>query len=105
MTDEAMGGYAVHVANDGPEPLTARIRIALSRSGQRVDGGESVIAIQPRSAWSGDAETIIGRWVDVSYAYRFGPPAHDLVTAELRSEAGGLLGTARRYPLGRARAE
>jgi beta-mannosidase len=104
MTDEGMGGYGVHVANDRPEALNATIIIGLIRSGKRVDGGESPITVLPRSAWSGDAETIIGRWVDIAYTYRFGAPAHDLVTAELRSEAGDLLGTARRYPLGRARA-
>ena len=104
MTDEGMGGYAVHVANDGPEPLNASISITLSRSGQPVDGGESAVTVAPRSAWSGDAETIIGRWIDVAYTYRFGPPAHDLVTAELRDESGELLGAARRYPLGRAMA-
>lgn len=104
MTDEGMGGYGVHVANDGPEPLEATIHIVLSRSGQRIDGGEAAVSVPPRSALSGDAETIIGRWVDVAYTYRFGPPGHDLVTAELRNHAGELLGAARRYPLGRGRA-
>lgn len=104
MTEEGMGGYGVHVANDRPDALDATIEIVLSRAGQRVDGGQSTIAVPPRSAWSRDAETIIGRWVDVAYTYRFGPPAHDLVTAELRGEAGELLGSARRYPLGRAAA-
>ena len=104
MTDEGMGGYGVHVANDGADVLTGTICITLSRSGQRVDGGETAVTVPPRSAWSGDVETIIGRWVDVAYTYRFGPPAHDLVTVELRSEVGELLGTGRRYPLGRASA-
>jgi beta-mannosidase len=102
MTDEVMAGYAVHVANDRPEPLQAKIVISLTRAGERIDGGEMEIAIAPRSSWSGDVETIIGHWADIAYTYRFGPPAHDLVTAELRSAAGELLGTARRFPLGRS---
>lgn len=102
MTDEVMAGYAVHVANDRPEPLQARIVISLTRAGERIDGGETEIEIVPRSSWSGDAETIIGHWADIAYTYRFGPPAHDLVTAELRSAGGELLGTARRFPLGRS---
>jgi beta-mannosidase len=100
MTDEGMGGYAVHVANDGPEQIEAAVAITLSRAGQRVDGGDTEITIPPRSSWSGDAETIIGRWADIGYTYRFGPPAHDLVTAELRSKAGDVLGRALRFPLG-----
>ena len=34
MTDEGLGGIAVHVANDRPEPLSARLRIALYRDGE-----------------------------------------------------------------------
>jgi beta-mannosidase len=102
MTDEGMGGYAVHVANDGAAPLSATVAIALSHDGQQVDGGQRAITVPPHAVWSGDAETIIGRWLDVAYTYRFGPPAHDVVTAELRTEAGDVLGAARRYPLGRA---
>jgi beta-mannosidase len=101
MTDEGMGGYAVHLANDGPEQLDASVAITLSRAGQRVDGGDTEITVPPRSSWSGDAETIIGHWADIGYTYRFGPPAHDLVTAELRSKGGDVLGTAQRFPLGR----
>jgi beta-mannosidase len=104
MTDEGMGGYAVHIANDRPEPLSAEIVVTLIRGERRVDGGQIEITVPPRSFWSGDAETIIGRWVDVGYTYRFGPPAHDLVTAELRGRNGEVLGSARRYPLGRAAA-
>lgn len=102
MTDEGMGGYCVQVANDRPEPLNAVVSIELSRGTQPIDGGSCQLVVPPRANWSRDVETIIGRWVDVGYAYRFGPPAHDLVTAELRTEAGELIGTARRYPLGRA---
>lgn len=102
MTDEGTSGYAVHVANDGPTPLDASVRIALSRAGQRLDGGEQCIHLPPNGAWTGDVESIIGRWVDASYAYRFGPPSHDMVTAELCAASGALLGTARRFPLGRS---
>jgi beta-mannosidase len=101
MTDEGMGGYAVHVANDSAQPLQATIAVALTYEGRPIDGGQVEIPLAPRSTWSADAETIIGHWVDVGYTYRFGPPAHDLVTAELRAPAGKVLGTAKRYPLGR----
>jgi beta-mannosidase len=104
MTDEGMGGYAVHVANDGPDPLEARVSVALTRGGRHVDGGTSAVHVPPRSTWTGDVETIIGRWVDVGYTYRFGPPSHDLVTAELRLNDGTLVGSAQRFPLGRAQA-
>src|SRR6185312_10275888 len=31
ITDEGLGGLAIHAANDGPEPLRARLRLALYR--------------------------------------------------------------------------
>ena len=31
MTDEGLAGVGVHVANDGPEALSARLRVALYR--------------------------------------------------------------------------
>lgn len=105
MTDEGMDGYGVHVANDGPAPLNATIQILLSRAGKPMDGGERALSLPPHGAWSGDVETIMGRWVDASYSYRFGPPAHDLVTAELRAASGELLSAAQRFPLGRASAK
>ena len=103
MTDEGMGGYAVHVANDGADALDATVAVELSQDGRRVDGGQLNIEVPPHSAWSGDVETIMGHWADVAYTYRFGPPAHDLVIVELRAD-GEVLGSARRYPLGRAQA-
>ena len=40
-TDEGLGGVVAHVANDGPEPLDARLRVALYRDlEQRVGDGE-----------------------------------------------------------------
>ena len=105
MTDEGMGGYAVHVANDRPEPFEGSVAIVLSRRGTRIDGGERAVSVPPRACWSGDAETIIGRWVDIGYSYRFGPPAHDLVMAELRRADGTVAARGRRFPLGRAAAQ
>ena len=102
MTDEGMGGYAVHVANDGGEPLSATIGVTLSREGREIASANCAVVLPPHGAWTGDVETILGRWMDVAYTYRFGPPAHDLVTAELRAADGGILGSARRFPLGRA---
>jgi beta-mannosidase len=102
MTDEGMGGYAVHVANDLPKALSATLVVELRRAGQHVDGGRLSLIVPPHGSWTGDVETIIGHWVDVGYTYRFGPPAHDLVTAELRADDATVLGSARRFPLGRA---
>ncbi|MGZ2410615.1 beta-mannosidase [Sphingomonas sp. F9_3S_D5_B_2] len=101
MTDEAMSGYAIHVANDGTEHLDASVAVTVSCKDRVVASANCAISLAPHGTWTGDVETVLGRWLDVGYTYRFGPPAHDLVTAELRATDGTALGSARRYPLGR----
>jgi beta-mannosidase len=100
-TDEGLGGIDAHVANDGGEPLDATLRVALHRDReQQVDGGELSIAVPPHTTCRFGVEGVLGRFVDVSYAYRFGPPAHDLVVVTLES-GGDVIATAVRQPLGR----
>ncbi len=101
-TDEGLGGIAVHVANDGPAPLAARLRVALYRDGEhRIEDGVIDLTLPAHGAATHDAEAILGRFVDASYAYRFGPPAHDTVVATLEGGDGAVLSQAFRFPAGR----
>jgi len=100
-TDEGLNGIAVHVANDGPEPLRCDLRVALFACGELlVDEARVPIAVPPRTTVEHDAETVLGRWADAAYAYRFGPPAHDVVLAALEQD-GQLRSQALRFPAGR----
>jgi len=102
-TDEGLGGVAVHVANDGPEPLAATVRIALYRDGEhRIAEASAAVEVPPHGAWTGDVEALLGHWVDASYAYRFGPPAHDLLVAALEGPGSELLSQSERFPAGRS---
>ncbi len=103
MTDEGTSGMAVHVANDRPRALAATVRVALYRDHEHLVGeGSRGLEVAGRGSWTGDVEELLGRWVDASYAYRFGPPAHDLVVAELHAADGGRLGQAEAFPAGRS---
>jgi beta-mannosidase len=105
MSDEGMGGVTVHVANDGPCPLSARLRIALYHDHeQRVGEGEETVELDPHGSLERDVETLVGGFVDASWAYRFGPPAQDVIVASLeRDGADGLelLSHAVFFPAGR----
>jgi beta-mannosidase len=105
MTDEGLGGMRVHVANDRGAPLAARLRVALYRDGeQRVGGAEEDLALAPHSCCERDFEAMLGHFADVSWAYRFGPPAHDVLVASLERgepEHPELLAQAFRFPAGR----
>ncbi|MGZ4187077.1 MAG: glycoside hydrolase family 2 protein [Solirubrobacteraceae bacterium] len=101
-TDEGLDGVAVHVANDLSVALRATLRVALYRDLEiRVDEARREVALQPHSSRSFNVEAILGRFVDVSWAYRFGPPAQDLIAVSLEDEDGELLSQCFRLPAGR----
>jgi beta-mannosidase len=102
MTDEGLGGIRVHVANDGPAPLHARLRVALYRDGeQRVAEAHEQLDLRAHSSCEHDLEALIGHFVDASWAYRFGPPGHDVIAATLERDAGEIVAQAFRFPAGR----
>jgi beta-mannosidase len=91
LTDEGLSGVAVHAANDGPEPLAATLRLALySEVGHQVGEAEERVEIPAHDGLDRDVETMLGRFVDASWAYRFGPPAQQAVVAALEGEDGTL---------------
>jgi beta-mannosidase len=107
MTDEGLAGVAAHVANDGPDPLSATLRIACYRDGeQQVGEGRVSVELPAHGAGEWDVESVIGHFLDASWAYRFGPPAQDVIVASLESDEDEprLISQAFRFPAGRPRA-
>ncbi len=103
--DEGLGGVALHIANDGPNVLRARLRVALYQDFERLVGeAEETLELVPHSGDTRDVEALLGRFVDASWAYRFAPPAQDVIVASLEAERKGeaeLLSQAVRFPAGR----
>ncbi|MFT3863157.1 MAG: hypothetical protein QM729_02710 [Solirubrobacterales bacterium] len=89
MTGEGLAGVAVHVANDGPEPLVVTLRVSLYADRERPVGeARQELRLEPHAARSEDLEVLLGRFVDASWTYRFGPPAQDLIVASLERPEG-----------------
>ena len=108
FVDEGTDGLALHAANDGPEALSARVDLALHRAdGGVVERASTGFELPARSQRAFNADALIGRFVDTSYAYRFGPPYHTLCAAKLSiGPADGdsrVLARAFHLPLGLAR--
>jgi beta-mannosidase len=102
-TDEGLGGIVAHLANDTGETVTARLRVALYRDRSvRMQEAAREVVLAPHSVQAHGVEAVIGWFVDVAWAYRFGPPAHDLVAISLERDDGALLSQAFRFPAGRS---
>ena len=84
ITDEGCNGLAVHVVNDRPEPLAGTLELALWRGGDvQVGRGERAIEVPAHGALELAAASLFDHWLDLSGAYRFGPPVADVVHARL----------------------
>ena len=101
-TDEGLGGVDVHAVNDTGAAIGVRLRVALYRGFEtRVEEATEELELAAHSAVTRGVEAMIGHFSDVSWAYRFGPPAQDLIAVSLHDAAGGLLCQSFRFPAGR----
>ena len=103
-----------HVANDRPQPLVAlaaRGAVPRPRAPRRA-GASCRSSSRPHSQGDWNVETVIGRFVDASWAYRFGPPAQDAIVVSVEQApgpadasathaGGGAISQAIRFPAGR----
>lgn len=102
MTDEGVNGLMLYLINERPVPLSAQLELTCWRDGQvAVMTASRAVAIEAHGSASLSAFDLLGRFFDISYAYRFGPPGHDATSAVLRDEAGTVLAEAFHFPLGR----
>ena len=101
ISDEGGNGLFLHVVNDRATPLSGELEIALYYGGEIVVAStRREVAVGPRAAIEIGAATLFDGFLDLSYAYRFGPPSHDLVVATVRAPSGATLAQAFHFPLG-----
>ena len=104
FSDEGTSGLHVHCINERPVELLARIEILCLQNGaQAVIRREHVINLPPRGRASDAIADLIGGFFDTTYAFRFGPPGHDVSVARMFDHnSGELLAEAFHFPLGRS---
>jgi beta-mannosidase len=100
--DEGLDGLFAHAVNDGARDLDAEIEATLWRHGSvRVTSATRAIAVPARSTVAVHVDALFEGFLDTTYAYRFGPPGHDLVELVLRDRASSArLADALYFPLG-----
>ncbi|HJU25515.1 MAG TPA: hypothetical protein VJ722_02450, partial [Rhodanobacteraceae bacterium] len=102
ITDEGANGLALHVCNDPATPLDARIEIDLYRNGEiPVGHAQTDVHVPVHGAVTLAAASLFDEWLDLSYAYRFGPPLAEVIHVKL-SAGEALLSDAFWFPAGQS---
>ncbi len=109
VTDEGLNGLSAHVANDRAQAWRGTLGVTLLADGATtVEAAEVAIEVAARTSVTVELATAFPSFRDLSYAYRFGPPAHDVVHVELRpeipTEGDADSSEVVYFPLGQARA-
>lgn len=88
ITDEGVNGLGIHIANDGPHTVNGSLRVDLVREGAQITESVTVPVHAAPPGTTVDLATALGGFRDISYAHRFGPPAHDVVAVTLVAPDG-----------------
>ncbi|MBY0610820.1 MAG: glycoside hydrolase family 2 protein [Beijerinckiaceae bacterium] len=89
-TDEGVNGLALHVINETAEMRRVDLELRCYQNGsQRVVDGRRTIELAAHSQIAIAATDLLGAFFDLTYAFRFGPPSHDVVTLDLFDHASG----------------
>ncbi|HEX4131821.1 MAG TPA: hypothetical protein VHZ24_17445 [Pirellulales bacterium] len=82
MTDEGINGLDLHLTNETALACDATLEVTLLKEPNLVIAhGRSDIHVDARGKLRRSVDEILGRFYDCNYAYRFGPPHHDVVIA------------------------
>ncbi|MDO6962401.1 glycoside hydrolase family 2 protein [Rhizobium alvei] len=103
LSDEGTNGLDVHVLNESEQTRSLTLQLSCLKGGiQPSVSGSRTIELAPRSSLTLTAIELFGAFFDVTYAFRFGPPSHDVTVARLVDAATEEeLSTAYHFPRGR----
>lgn len=102
LTDEGTNGLAVHVLNESGENRSLVLTLDCLRNGRvPAVSGKRELELSPRQAMEMAATDLFGAFFDATYAYRFGPPSHDVTVARLFDAGNGsVVAEAFHFPTG-----
>lgn len=101
-SDEGLNGLVLHAVNDAAESVRATLRVTVYREGRvPIASAEHPVRVPARGAATISADGLFEGFLDLTYAYRFGQPGHDVIAAALvDSRADSPLATAFHWPAG-----
>jgi beta-mannosidase len=102
VSDEGVNGLHVHCLNETAAPFRGTLALNCWKDGATpVMSAKREIGIAPRGSTTLRDGELWGAFFDTAYAYRFGPPSHEVTRAALFDAQGALVSESWHFPLGR----
>lgn len=90
MTDEGTNGLAIHIVNETAEARELKLALSVQRHRKPpLARATKTVTLPPRDGQTLNAYDVLGAFLDLNYAYRFGPLDHVAVAALLRDATTG----------------
>ena len=104
LTDEGLNGLRLNVVNDGAYDFCGRVRVELYTRGEhRTEEVERPVEVPAFGHVVLETTAMFDGFRDLGYAYRYGPPAIDVVVAELLGTEDQVVSEVVHLPAGLAR--
>lgn len=102
FSDEGVNGLWLHMPNDSSVIIAVDLKVSIYRhSSVLIESMTTALELAPRAARELHVDALLQHFFDLTYAYRFGPPGHDLVVATLVArQTQQVLGDAYYFPQG-----
>jgi len=102
LTDESLSGLDIHLNNEMPHAFTGQLSVhLLGHQDQSLAEVQVDVTIGERETQCYNLDTLLGRFYDTTYSYRFGPAHHKLVAVSLHQN-GQLISEDFYFPENRA---
>ncbi|MFI3138279.1 MAG: hypothetical protein QX197_16005 [Methylococcaceae bacterium] len=101
ISDEGTNGLVAHIIHEGADPLSVKLDITVYKSGQIIaNAANQTLKLKPRSVFAHPLLNGFDHFMDLSYAYRFGPPLADAIHVQLHTADAQIIREAFYFPLG-----
>ena len=101
VTDEGGNGLSVHLVNERDRDAPVELELKAWQHGEtEIASGRLALTLPARGARAVPALDLLERFIDLTYAYRFGPPACDTVAVTLKDAQGRAIARAFHFPAG-----